>query len=297
MTLPASGVITINNLRTEYASTSGSLAAYYRGGSIVSANMASTGVPTSGAISLSNFYGQSTAFNLAINDNTFNYNLRADAVAAGWDQVRPLVCTVTINSGIYVASTSTGTYAFSVNGSYPAGSVLRIINNGYILGCGGTGGTGGAGNGLAGGPAILASFGVSITNNNTVGGGGGGGGGGGYGDYTSPNGGSGGGGGAGYNSGAGGIADYSGSFNLSSGGAGSISAGGAGGPSGSAGGYGGNRWGGAGGNGGSLGSAGGNGSYGIYYSGFGTGGAGGAATQGNSFITWSVAGTRLGALN
>jgi len=297
MTLPASGPISINSLKVEYASTSNSLAAYYRGGSIVNANMASPGVPTSGAISLSSFYGASTAFNITISANTFNYNLRAAAVALGWDQVRPLVCTVTINSGIYVGSTSTGAYAFSVNGSYPVGSQLQIINNGNIIGCGGVGGTGGAGAGGSGGPAILTTNAVTITNNGLVGGGGGGGGGGGYGDGTSPNGGSGGGGGAGFNGGAGGIADYNGSFGMTNGAAGSVSGGGAGGPAGSDGRYGGDRYGGAGGSGGYFGAAGNNGTVGIFYSGFGAGGAAGAATQGNSFITWAVAGTRLGPLN
>lgn len=292
MTLPASGVITINNLRTEYASTSGSLAAYYRGGSIVSANMASTGVPTSGAISLSNFYGQSTAFNLTINANTYNYNLRAAAVAAGWDQVRPLVCTVTINSGIYVGSTSTGAYAFSINGSYPAGSALQIVNNGFILGCGGAGGTnfGGfsspGGPGFAGGPAILTTALLSITNNGTVGGGGGGGGAAGspsnQASYFVESGG--GGGGAGYNGGAGGASGY-----YSYGSAGAALTGGVGGV-----GYAGVP-GGSGGSPGVIGNTGGTGEN-SGASG-GVGGAGGAATQGNSFITWAVAGTRLGPLN
>jgi len=293
MTLPASGPISINSLKVEYVSTSNSLATYYRGGSIVNANMASPGVPTSGAISLSSFYGASTAFNITISANTFNYNLRAAAVALGWDQVRPLVCTVTINSGIYVGSTSTGAYAFSIDGSYPVGSVLNIVNNGYILGCGGVGGNAPNGTGGSGGPALFASTAVNITNNQTVGGGGGGGGGG-YGAELG-DGGSGGGGGAGVNAGGGGIAPYNGFFGLTNGAAGTTFSGGNGGPGGSDGRYGDDRFGGYGGNGGSngVGGSGGGWRYGVTSS----GGLGGAATQGNSFITWAVAGTRLGPLN
>lgn len=105
--------------------------------------------------------------------------------------------TFTINSGVIVGSTSTGTAAL-VTGTFPAGSTVTLINNGTIRGMGGAGGAGATlirtnvsgfpyvyftpangANGAAGGPAISLSF--NITLNNTSGyiyGGGGGGGGG-----------------------------------------------------------------------------------------------------------------------
>ena len=78
-------------------------------------------------------------FNATISANTANYNLRAAAVAAGWNQIAPLNATVTINAGVYVYSTNTGTYAFDTGSTFPTGSTLALINNGTILGMGGRG--------------------------------------------------------------------------------------------------------------------------------------------------------------
>ena len=131
-------------------------------------------------------------FNATITANTANYNLRAAAVTAGWDQVKPLLATVTINSSVYVYSTSTGTYAFDTGVTFPTGTTLALINNGIILGMGGVGaGAMGMGPGGtfyytpintsfagAGGPGLIARYALSVTNNGVIAGGGGGGGGG-----------------------------------------------------------------------------------------------------------------------
>lgn len=142
-------------------------------------------------------------FNVVIGSNTANYNLRSAAIAAGWDQIKPLRASLTVNAGIYLYASSTGVYALNASGSFPSGSSLSITNNGYIVGCGGTGATsqsqsvswaGGsdefdpcvrlsfstfsasaAGNG---GPAVITSLPTTVTNNGVIGGGGGGGGGG-----------------------------------------------------------------------------------------------------------------------
>lgn len=146
------------------------------------------GVP-SGAIAMpTDFYGKSNAlvFNLTISSNTANYNLRTAALAAGWNgTTTPVTINCTISSGVYVYSTSTGAYAWQTGTGYPgSGVTLTLTNNGTILGMGGNGGNGAylatsavATAGSAGGPAILAQYAVSITNNGTISGGGGGGGG------------------------------------------------------------------------------------------------------------------------
>lgn len=211
-----------------------------------------------------------------------NYNLRAAAIAAGWDQVKPLIASVTINNGVIISSSSTATPAFTTNGAYPSGSSIDLmINSGaYIVGKGGAGGK----PGLSGGPAIsiaASAATVRITNNGVIGGGGGGGGDSGSGwrfscDNGTPYGGNAsGGGGAGYGT--------------SSGAAGGLTTGGAGATS----------WGASSGAGGSLGAAGGPGygydnncSYGLAY----PGGTGGAATIGAANATWLWTGTRLGAV-
>lgn len=56
MTLPSSGIISINNLVSEFGgSAPHALSEYYRNGGLVSSG--NTNVPTSGAIALSDFYG------------------------------------------------------------------------------------------------------------------------------------------------------------------------------------------------------------------------------------------------
>ena len=247
-------------------------------------------------------------YNVAYASSTTNYNLYASAVTAGWNKSDPLDATVVVRSGVYMYSTSTGTYAFDsagaagTTGSYPAGSLLRIHNFGVISGQGGPGGPGTYGTpgnaGTAAGPAFLVSCPIYVNNTGTIGGGGGGGGGGrgdagtDGGEGTASYGGGGGGGGAGYSGGSGGGGQGGMSYNGSPGAGGSWNAGGGGGgggggPAGSAG------PGGAGGTSGNAGATGGN----SFASGSGgPGGAAGACISGNSSITWGQIGTRYGAI-
>lgn len=221
----------------------------------------------------------SFSFLATISSDTTNYNLKTAAITGGWDQVKPLIATVTINSGVYVYSTSTGTYAFDTGSTFPIGSVLNLINNGTILGKGGAGGSGGSGNngspGGSGGPALRVQYALTITNNNRIAGGGGGGGGGRGGsnpDKSGPNIYDGGGGGGGIGNGAGGPGGggTAGSGTLTSAGAGGAGQPGSPGtPGGSGGGYG---------------SAGG-GATGS------SGGAAGGAIVGVSYVTFSTTGT------
>ena len=60
MTLPNSGAISINSLVGEYGgSAPHSMSEYYKGGGLVANHSNNPNVPTSGTISLSNFYGAS----------------------------------------------------------------------------------------------------------------------------------------------------------------------------------------------------------------------------------------------
>jgi hypothetical protein len=132
------------------------------------------GVP-SGAIAMNVGYGKSNAFSATISSNQTNLNLRTWALANGWNG--STAATITIGSGVYIYSTSTGTPALTTD-SFPGG--LTIINNGFIAGMGGNG----APNtspyaGTAGGNAISLGSNVTINNTNAsayIGGGGGGGG-------------------------------------------------------------------------------------------------------------------------
>lgn len=186
MTLPVSGAISFNNINVELGvagTTQASLGqASYR---------TLAGVPT-GAISMSNFYGKSNRVSASytFSANTANATLNLSTVSgysAGTTDI-----TVTINSGVYLYSTSTGGYGLSLTGG-TVGDTLTIVNNGYIMGMGGTGSTGT--NGPVGGPALNLGFAMSsctINNTNASAYIGGGGGGGAYGGYAGGGGGAGG---------------------------------------------------------------------------------------------------------
>ena len=269
------------------------------------------GVPSGAIVMPTNFYGKSNRVvaGVTISANTSNYTFNKCKVTG---YVAGKTCaTLTINSGIYVYGTSTGTPALIVPATWTSGDVVKIINNGLIIGMGGNGNSG------AGGTALSVAYPISITNNNTVGGGGGGGGQGGSGSAryygivgcTFQGGtvfGCGGGGGGGRT----GLTNSAGGAGANAGGAGTSAGGGAGGggtsgtsppglycgtpacASGGSGGVG-ASW-------GSTGATGGTGSSSglcATSSGGAGGGAAGPATSGNVNITWTVVGTRFGPLN
>ena len=163
MTLPASGAISFNAINVELG---------VAGATSANINQASyrtlAGVP-SGTISLASFYGKANQFSFTISANQANANLRTLAVAAGWGGSSAVVAT--INSGIYVYSTSTGTPGLTIDGSWPGG--ISLTNNGFIMGMGGAGAA--TSPGSPGGNAISLGTNASIINNSYIGGGGGGG--------------------------------------------------------------------------------------------------------------------------
>ena len=58
MTLPTSGPISLTDIQTEFGGSNPvSLSEYYKGGAYVDFNDFAPNVPTSGSISLSDFYG------------------------------------------------------------------------------------------------------------------------------------------------------------------------------------------------------------------------------------------------
>jgi hypothetical protein len=267
----------------------------------------------SGAITMpTDFWNASDSFTVIVSRDRTTLNLRDEAIRVGWDQITKVIGV--INAGVIIGSTSTGSPAMTVSGSFPNG--VALINNGTIIGMGGAGGNGGgvvaraknnpdlnppAAAGGSGGTALQVSVPIEITNNGTIAGGGGGGGGGGAGGTggSSPSGSGGGGGGGG----------RSGIFNSSggAGGSGTNSSGTVGSPGafygeggGGAGGGHATTRGGVGGNGGGWGAGGIGGARGAAGASTSAGGAGGAAgscTVGGGNITWLVTGTRLGPLN
>ena len=189
MALPSSGTLTFTQIQTEFGGSNPiALNEYYRGGSYVPNIAANSAIPTTGTISVSNFYNSTAlfVFNQTISSNTSNYNLNSSMTAAGWNGTTPVTATVTINAGVTVYGTGySGNVGFTV-GSLPALSTVTITNNGTIAGYGGFGG-GTATAGGAGGVALSISYPTTLTNNTYILGGGGGAGGGGAGpEYGLP---------------------------------------------------------------------------------------------------------------
>ena len=294
MTLQASGAISLSQINTELNVSAGATH------SLNDADMRLLAGVASGAISLSNFY--SKIYRVIISYNitsvTADVVMRTYANATGWNQTTPCDFTLTVSN--YVYASSTGVYAMLTGPTWPANSIIKLVNNYAILGGGGAGAVGTTGvwlsaaagaAGAAGGPSFGAQYNVSVTNNSWIAAGGGGGGGGGSSltvfssSWWSPAGG-GGGGGRGGNLAAGGAAAngvYGPSYPIAwstsgAGGAGALGAGGAGGAGVNAG------YGIVSGGGGAGGDVGGGGGAGVTGSGNWGGGAGGAGGASNNAI-------------
>jgi len=179
MALPGSGTIKLSDIKTEF-SGGNNLTDYYRNGSYVPDYAQNSGVPTSGSISLTDFYGAS---DVAPAQNYYptgnNLNITSSVLSAqGFNSSLPV--NVYINSQAY--GTTTSNNALYINNLSGWADVTFHINA-LLRGDGGNGGNSSNGSGGAGGPALLihasnTSSKLTIYNNSTIYAGGGGGGGG-----------------------------------------------------------------------------------------------------------------------
>lgn len=168
------------------------------------------GVPSGAIIMPTNFYGKSNRATASYTYITSTANASLNITTLGGYSAGTTDVTVTVNGGVYLYASTTGNHGLTLTGG-SSGDTLKLVNNGYIIGCGGNGNTSSAGS--AGGPALSLGFNISLTNNSYIAGGGGGGGTAG-GDF-----GTGSGGGAGGANGGGSICTYG---NFSGGAGGSI---------------------------------------------------------------------------
>lgn len=146
----------------------------YAGGTYVT--QANTNIPKIGEISLSKFYGATSAFvwTQTYSEDTFNANTDVILNMAGWDGETPVNLTINIATGIVISANTTGNTALLIN-NLPQGSQVTINNSGFIIGMGGSGVWGGVGG--SGGTALATKVPTIINNLGTIGGGGGAGGG------------------------------------------------------------------------------------------------------------------------
>ncbi len=170
MALQSSGAISIANIATEFGgSQPHALNEYYRGGAHVTSN--NTNVPTSGTISMSNFYSAVKQSSVTKNSNDTNVNVHTDLFGSDFTSSIPKL--LIINSGVELGATSLSNYALYVPSGM--GGTLTIQNAGTLSGAGGDGSSSGTG-GDGGTALYIASNNVTVTNTGTIRGGGGGGG-------------------------------------------------------------------------------------------------------------------------
>ena len=179
MALTGSGTISLSDIRDEFSpgsNTPVSMGDYYRQGTKIKAKAGNNtathlaaNVPTSGALSLSDYYGTGIGFQFTITSDTTNQNA-STIFGDDFDLDYPKL--VVVNSGVTVVGTSTSTPAINV----PSGGAgtITITNNGNIYGKGGAAGS-------VGGDAIVAASACNVVNNGNIKSGGGGGGNGGTG--------------------------------------------------------------------------------------------------------------------
>ena len=129
----------------------------------------------SGAITMpTDFYGKSNRAVLSYTFSANTANASLNVTSIGGYIVGKSDITITVNSGIYLYSTSTANAGLTLTGG-SSGDTITIVNNGYIMGKGGNGNQGYA-NGNAGGTALSLGFNTTVNNTNAsayIGGGGG----------------------------------------------------------------------------------------------------------------------------
>ncbi len=194
MTVPVNNV-GMSHIQTEYGGSSPiSLTEYYRGDQYVPINQLKSihtdkQIPlVSGGrtqeISIGMFRGTAKKFIYAftIYEQYTQFHLYDRLVEVGWNEQVPVEVTVTVATSAHVVADHTGNYAINAGSTFPSGSSMVLINNGFILGRGGRGGNTGIYGisaptpGQDGGGAISINLPTRITNNGVISGGGGGGG-------------------------------------------------------------------------------------------------------------------------
>lgn len=159
MALPSSGPLSLSQIAAEFGgSAPHSLSEYYG---------KAAGIPTSGTISIGQFYGKTNIFYVNITASVVNPNIRALALNSGWDGQAPVVVNITaplintlnlgtvafpggltlnVSAATRIGGTKNVTHGqfYSTAGSALITRIPVILNNqGIISGAGGKGGSGG----------------------------------------------------------------------------------------------------------------------------------------------------------
>lgn len=142
MALPGSGALSLNDIQGEFGGSNPiGINEYYRGGGLVPDITANNTIPTSGTIAIDDFYSTTNTptYDIVTSTNTTNVNFRTLLDAAGFDNSVASIITYTLNSGITVGGTATGTPAWQ-SGTLASNHTVTITIGGSVLGKEGAGG-------------------------------------------------------------------------------------------------------------------------------------------------------------
>jgi hypothetical protein len=118
--LPGSGAMSIAMLQAEFSTGANSLSQYYRGGGIVPNTGTNVNVPTSGTISLSNFYNAAASTPLSATlSPSYSFKTRA---TTGILSTGTITCNPTGGNGTY-------TYSWSVLSNNAGGGLTNGTTN------------------------------------------------------------------------------------------------------------------------------------------------------------------------
>ena len=146
MTLQSSGAISLSNIAGEFGgSTPHSLSEYYRGGGLVPAHAGTVGIPTGGAISMSNFYGKTAT---APVDNVISFTVQTYSVGSGKNVFTVYGANGSMSDGSVVTNNGTSLtianveissfgltgISFDFGGGSNSGSAYYAYNTGAIRG-------------------------------------------------------------------------------------------------------------------------------------------------------------------
>jgi hypothetical protein len=163
MALPASGAISLNDVNVELG-LSGTAAITMND----SAVRTLFGV-ASGAIGMNSGYGKSNRAAISYTYSASAANPSLNVTTIGGYVAGKSDITITVNAGVYLYSTSTGTPGLTLSGG-SSGDTVTLVNNGFILGKGGNGvgavSQNAAQAGAAGGTALQLGFNTTVNNTN-----------------------------------------------------------------------------------------------------------------------------------
>lgn len=131
MPLPSSGTLKASDIAAEFGvSVPYDLSDFYRGGAHVPNTAANVGIPTSGSMSMSDFYGAAATHTVSVSD--------VNVVGANGDLVSSSTATVTKGKGPFTYAWSWAADGAGITIDNPTSATTGLTSNGFNTFRGGT---------------------------------------------------------------------------------------------------------------------------------------------------------------